>query len=121
MFVFSSRRRHTRCALVTGVQTCALPISRQPATLDPIGQQDAAVCTVLGGDAADSVRRQGIGIVRPESACRVCTPQLRPRRGDVQGLRREAGLAALVYECGAGADITASDTEGRNDVRTEVR
>src|SRR3546814_7721505 len=28
MFIcfFSSRRRHTRCALVTGVQTCALPI-----------------------------------------------------------------------------------------------
>src|SRR3546814_5318053 len=25
-FIFSSRRRHTRCALVTGVQTCALPI-----------------------------------------------------------------------------------------------
>src|SRR3546814_13497130 len=27
IFFFSSRRRHTRCALVTGVQTCALPIS----------------------------------------------------------------------------------------------
>src|SRR3546814_2054020 len=26
VFVCSSRRRHTRCALVTGVQTCALPI-----------------------------------------------------------------------------------------------
>src|SRR3546814_5177428 len=26
-FFFSSRRRHTRCALVTGVQTCALPSS----------------------------------------------------------------------------------------------
>src|SRR3546814_7392137 len=25
-FFVSSRRRHTRCALVTGVQTCALPI-----------------------------------------------------------------------------------------------
>src|SRR3546814_50405 len=25
-FCFSGRRRHTRCALVTGVQTCALPI-----------------------------------------------------------------------------------------------
>src|SRR3546814_8454744 len=25
-FFSSSRRRHTRCALVTGVQTCALPI-----------------------------------------------------------------------------------------------
>src|SRR3546814_3278728 len=28
-FFFSSRRRHTRCALVTGVQTCALPICKQ--------------------------------------------------------------------------------------------
>src|SRR3546814_3645591 len=27
---FSSRRRHTRCALVTGVQTCALPICHPP-------------------------------------------------------------------------------------------
>src|SRR3546814_4724518 len=26
VFVVSSRRRHTRCAVVTGVQTCALPI-----------------------------------------------------------------------------------------------
>src|SRR3546814_18295643 len=29
MFFFSSRRRHTICALVTGVQTCALPISAE--------------------------------------------------------------------------------------------
>src|SRR3546814_18445388 len=28
LFFVSSRRRHTRCALVTGVQTCALPIFR---------------------------------------------------------------------------------------------
>src|SRR3546814_17940446 len=27
MILFSGRRRHTMCALVTGVQTCALPIS----------------------------------------------------------------------------------------------
>src|SRR3546814_2012726 len=31
-FFFSSRRRHTRCALVTGVQTCALPISQETLT-----------------------------------------------------------------------------------------
>src|SRR3546814_19437118 len=30
MIVFSSRRRHTSCALATGVQTCALPIFRRP-------------------------------------------------------------------------------------------
>src|SRR3546814_11345361 len=32
---FSSRRRHTRCALVTGVQTCALPISMTLAESSP--------------------------------------------------------------------------------------
>src|SRR3546814_3467810 len=30
LFFFSSRRRHTSCALVTGVQTCALPIYNRP-------------------------------------------------------------------------------------------
>src|SRR3546814_4771040 len=35
---FTSRRRHTRCALVTGVQTCALPIStRDRAMTDAAG------------------------------------------------------------------------------------
>src|SRR3546814_2505086 len=37
-FFFSSRRRHTRCALVTGVQTCALPISD---LADPTGAAQA--------------------------------------------------------------------------------
>src|SRR3546814_16216978 len=35
LFFFSRRRRHTRCALVTGVQTCALPILTGAAV--PIG------------------------------------------------------------------------------------
>src|SRR3546814_2846373 len=35
-FFFSSRRRHTRCALVTGVQTCALPISFAPSLVDAL-------------------------------------------------------------------------------------
>src|SRR3546814_5905070 len=33
MFLFSSRRRHMSCALVTGVQSCARPISRLIAAL----------------------------------------------------------------------------------------
>src|SRR3546814_9677870 len=44
-FFFSSRRRHTRCALVTGVQTCALPICMRIWTplfrhADEVGQAD---------------------------------------------------------------------------------
>src|SRR3546814_8739284 len=55
-FFFSSRRRHTRCALVTGVQTCALPISH-PGTLAkylPPAAPDAAAQAVIkpaGGDS----------------------------------------------------------------------
>src|SRR3546814_5942968 len=40
IFFFSSRIRHTRCALVTGVQTCALPISFVDRFTDDV--QDAA-------------------------------------------------------------------------------
>src|SRR3546814_2985140 len=39
-FFFSSIRRHTRCALCTGVQTCALPIWEQPDLLEDVA--DAA-------------------------------------------------------------------------------
>src|SRR3546814_15531137 len=44
IFFFSSRRRHTRCALVTGVQTCALPICQ---ALCLIGPNGAGKSTVL--------------------------------------------------------------------------
>src|SRR3546814_9127390 len=50
MFVcFSSRRRHTRCALVTGVQTCALPISQDQH--GPTLSAEIAVSYVAGGAA----------------------------------------------------------------------
>src|SRR3546814_8576448 len=49
-FFFSSRRRHTRCALVTGVQTCALPIYRK-AAWDMIGKEAIPeLKTVFVGD-----------------------------------------------------------------------
>src|SRR3546814_2032709 len=43
-FFLSSRRRHTRCALVTGVQTCALPISSR---ITVIGAAYLAVICVV--------------------------------------------------------------------------
>src|SRR3546814_8716118 len=52
IFFFSSRRRHTRCALVTGVQTCALPISKEPAMADyiiTIKDDDLGVIVNLSG------------------------------------------------------------------------
>src|SRR3546814_12209067 len=52
LFLFSSRRRHTRCALVTGVQTCALPISE-------LAAEAAARLEALGYDKVHC--RQGDG------------------------------------------------------------
>src|SRR3546814_3660428 len=64
LYCCSSRRRHTRCALVTGVQTCALPIysqrqavatiitaSRQPVTLEELqeGLQEVGEDLTEGG------------------------------------------------------------------------
>src|SRR3546814_8112422 len=50
----SSRRRHTTCALVTGVQTCALPISQGIAVLADLAQVapgvDAGIVQVVEYD-----------------------------------------------------------------------
>src|SRR3546814_8068600 len=40
MCIFESRRRHTRCALVTGVQTCALPIYGAAAIVFGLGDAE---------------------------------------------------------------------------------
>src|SRR3546814_4370267 len=59
MFFFSSRRRHTRCALVTGVQTCALPISITLGILMLIpkwrkaNMEDAAIAVAAWKDLAE--------------------------------------------------------------------
>src|SRR3546814_6210799 len=50
-FFFSSRRRHTRCALVTGVQTCALPICQRAV--------DRRAFFIAGNDKADRAGQFG--------------------------------------------------------------
>src|SRR3546814_3462796 len=51
-FVLSSRRRHTRCALVTGVQTCALPILATSYAWDPVSRLQTLTQN-LGGTTSD--------------------------------------------------------------------
>src|SRR3546814_1834654 len=47
-FFFTSRRRHTRCALVTGVQTCALPISGDLIMTDIKRTIERAIALIIG-------------------------------------------------------------------------
>src|SRR3546814_20518561 len=57
MFFFSSRRRHTSCALVTGVQTCALPIctilDSDANACEPVAPEEPTTCTDEDGNAID--------------------------------------------------------------------
>src|SRR3546814_5834618 len=53
-FFFSSRRRHTRCALVTGVQTCALPISGSTFQ----GDEETLIVNVTHAPTAEEVEAE---------------------------------------------------------------
>src|SRR3546814_8748832 len=57
-FFFSSRRRHTRCALVTGVQTCALPILASDAI---VAIQDMGAAG-LTSSSVEMASKGGVGI-----------------------------------------------------------
>src|SRR3546814_9120061 len=65
VFFFSSRRRHTRCALVTGVQTCALPISTEnetgaaPETVSPPSESQTTDVNIAESSSADEGAEQG--------------------------------------------------------------
>src|SRR3546814_4638916 len=61
--VFSSRRRHTRCALVTGVQTCALPIFSAAAIL--ASNTSSIPITRLAQAAPDPARFIGVHFFNP--------------------------------------------------------
>src|SRR3546814_10761203 len=70
-FCFTSRTRHTRCSLVTGVQTCALPIFKNtpvPHIKDILGFAPGVITQPrMGDDARISVR--GSGLSRAYGAC----------------------------------------------------
>src|SRR3546814_5002477 len=76
VFFFSSRRRHTRCALVTGVQTCALPIlivegadrfglAQFHQLRGRVGRgEERSVCLLLRGNTLSETARARLALMR---------------------------------------------------------
>src|SRR3546814_2503539 len=92
LFFFSSRRRHTRCALVTGVQTCALPIST---TTGGVTGKPVSLGGSLGRVEATG---RGVYVVGCEAARDGGVP-IEGARGVIQGFGNVGGTAArLFYE-----------------------
>src|SRR3546814_5313211 len=90
-FFFSSRRRHTICALVTGVQTCALPILIAASGVD----------FRIGGSRAFYAPSADFVQVPPQPAFyeqvnyyRTCLHELTHATGHAKRLGREIGRAS---------------------------
>src|SRR3546814_16475017 len=71
MFFFSSRRLHTRCALVTGVQTCALPISVETGRALPILGPTLAAQRRADAIGAKPQQGQAVGLVKAQAGLHV--------------------------------------------------
>src|SRR3546814_1166126 len=99
-FFFSSRRRHTRCALVTGVQTCALPISA-------VRIDDAPLIAVDGATRRASL---AVGQARIERFCAVHREGFAHAEQIGLQVRRDdfAALIAEETEADDGVDIDAA-------------
>src|SRR3546814_21111616 len=77
VFFFSSRRRHTRCALVTGVQTCALPIScrgRRPAG----SRKSSGASSFSFGGYVVEISVRGARPQLPAGSCRASAAEQHP-------------------------------------------
>src|SRR3546814_3326691 len=86
MFFFSSRRRHTRCALVTGVQTCALPIllAQFP------GQGNLAAFRRITDGIADQVAKRAVQFLHGADQAQTWVGiQFKPMRSEERRVGKE--------------------------------
>src|SRR3546814_5886335 len=106
LFFFSSRRRHTSCALVTGVQTCALPIYRPFEAAAAAIERDAGEMAQQRGADLDSARfGRDVQIFEIEPA------PPRPGRENVEEQREAQARAVARRQHGFGRRMHAERSE----------
>src|SRR3546814_14122639 len=116
MFFFSSRGRHTRGALVTGVQTCALPIS----AADYAANKTMAPSRLIGAKRPPAFRagaRMAKSVSEPPMARASSMRMKKPRSGSVAKActeDRESGVS------GKGVSVRV-DLGGRRHLRKKKK
>src|SRR3546814_1096370 len=100
LFFFSSRRRHTRCALVTGVQTCALPIYRRGRTDNLwVGGTPHSPLKVLHNKVDQALARVGIGPDKRTFLPHVTIARFGREFGSMEGfVSRSGGVRSQPFE-----------------------
>src|SRR3546814_8709586 len=104
LFFLSSRRRHTRCALVTGVQTCALPICGGRSAI-------SAAYRNKGGMRMEALERELVGLAfcwrldRRDGVSMGLTSHDRDLMVDGMIYRASPGMLPSAVSVGAGLDV----------------
>src|SRR3546814_6399213 len=80
-FFFSSRRRHTMCALVTGVQTCALPIYKDECNRPDTTLEGLASLKPVMGEGHTITAGNASQLSDGSSACVVMEAKVAEKRG----------------------------------------
>src|SRR3546814_9872717 len=96
-FFFSSRRRHTRCALVTGVQTCALPIWFDRVPLLAATPRIISV-KLPNGERRPADQREEALLAPPPNPVRLLTSDLTP---DLRTAVEAQGVCTTKIGCAA--------------------
>src|SRR3546814_11136847 len=109
-FFFSSRRRNTCCALVTGVQTCTLPISLLDNSRQAGATQATIAATAADGRVLLRVADDGPGIP-PADAERLFTPFFTSRRAE-GGTGLGLAIARPLLAAGGGPIAFAPSEKG---------
>src|SRR3546814_7670865 len=95
-FFFSSRRRHTSCALVTGVQTCALPIwivdgrFGRPGEARRVEGGNMLAARIAAGECAGHAPAARPAVEDMRADLRQLRQMRRPAREDIVGVDRKS-------------------------------
>src|SRR3546814_2305551 len=102
---FSSRRRHTRCALVTGVQTCALPISSEDIASVVSRWTGIPVDKMLEGEREKLLQMEeeiGKRVIGQSDAVKAVSAAVRRARAGLQDPNRPLGSFLFLGPTGVG-------------------
>src|SRR3546814_13647046 len=121
-FFFSSRRRHTSCALVTGVQTCALPISGRAGStgsaMSLVDRSEIKLLTAIEKLIKRPIERTTVAgwspdMVKPEPAHVRDHDDERPARRNNAPRRNSAGGRPAPKAAGRPGEARRSSNAGR--------
>src|SRR3546814_3857529 len=120
IFFFSSRSRHTRCALVTGVQTCALPISAPYGDGYSFTTSNEWVQMQTGGEHVGACLQRHLEAGERCAGAGLAAAQVLAAKERGVEMRTSTEVIELVIEDGQVLGVVARDGAGTKRIRARL-